>query len=75
MGKSTFSEFIARQIKNITIEPVLFVYAFGLGVVAGAQINTNLLIWKMCHMELGHPNETCANLSNDAYKDIEEEVQ
>jgi MFS family permease len=75
MGKNTFSEVIVRQIKNITIEPVLVFYAFGLGVVAGAQINTNLLILKICHMELGYSKDICGNLSNDAYKDIEEEVQ
>jgi len=75
MGKNTLSEFIVRQIQNITIEPVLFVYAFGLGVVAGAQINTNLLIWKICNLELKYPEDVCGNLSNDAYKEIEEEVQ
>jgi hypothetical protein len=32
------------------------------------------LIWKICHLELHHTEEVCANLSSEANKEIEEIV-
>jgi PCFT/HCP family folate transporter-like MFS transporter 1/3 len=67
--------FFLRLWKSISIEPVLFVNVFGISIVMGAQISTNLLIWKICHLELNYPEEICGNLTDDAYKDVEEIVQ
>jgi PCFT/HCP family folate transporter-like MFS transporter 1/3 len=75
MDKNNPLQILLRQFKSITIEPALFVYTFGLGIVLGAQITTNLLIWKICHLELNYPEEICGNLSIEANQKIEGLVQ
>jgi hypothetical protein len=49
MGKNDLLKVLARQLKTVTIEPSLFIYNFGLGVVIGAQVTTNMLIWCRFH--------------------------
>jgi hypothetical protein len=35
----------------------------GWSIVFGAEITTNLLMWKICHFKLEYSSEICANLS------------
>jgi hypothetical protein len=63
MVKYKVSEFFVKQIKSLTIEPLIFLYSFGLCVTSGAQITTNLLIWKICRDRLEYSEETCGNLT------------
>ena len=32
-------------------------------IIFGAQIPTNLLMWKICHVQLNYSLEVCSNLS------------
>ena len=57
----------------ITLEPLVFMRAFGFLIVDGAQITTDLLLWKICHLELHHPEEICSNLTS--YETIKDDVQ
>lgn len=61
--------------KSLTIEPLIFLYSFGLCITAGAQITTNLLIWKFCRLELNHPDDVCDNLASANHTDVEVDVQ
>jgi hypothetical protein len=63
MVKYKVSEFFFNQIRSLTIEPLIFLYSFGLCVTSGAQITTNLLIWKICRDRLEYSEETCGNLT------------
>jgi hypothetical protein len=44
-------------------EPVIFLSVIAFAAVYGAQIPTNLLMWKVCHIQLNYTSEICANLS------------
>lgn len=66
---------VKEFFQSITIEPVVFLFQFGIFAVKGAQLPTNLLIWKICVMELGYPESVCNNLTLEENKDIESEVQ
>ena len=66
---------ISGVLKTITLEPVIFFFLVGTFILNGAQIPTNILIYKICHVELNHTEEICANLGNDAYNGIENDVQ
>ena len=67
---------IVSVLKKITLEPTIFLLAFGCAIERGAQITTNLLIEKTCHNELNYTKETCANFSNEGFEeDIKVEVQ
>jgi hypothetical protein len=35
----------------------------GWSIIFGAEITTNLLMWKICHLKLDYSSEICANLS------------
>ena len=66
---------ISGFLKTITIEPVIFLFLVGTFILQGAQIPTNILIYKICHVELNHTEEICENLGKNEYSDIENEVQ
>ena len=66
---------IQHEISTITIEPVVFFFILSLKVDFGAQISTNLLIWKVCHLELNYTEDICSNLTLDENEYINEEVQ
>ena len=62
-------------LKTITLEPAAIPYAMGFGILNGAAIQTDLVIWKICHIQLNQTQEICDNLSADENSDIEFEVQ
>ena len=66
MKKINFVQICLKQVKSITIEPLLFMIAFSLSLIGGAQVTTNLLIWKICHVELHYDENVCGNLSLEA---------
>ena len=66
MKKINFVQICLKQVKSITIEPLLFMIAFSLSLIGGAQVTTNLLIWKICHVELHYNENVCGNLSLEA---------
>ena len=59
----------------ITVEPVIALNRFGLGEIEGGQIQSDLLLWKICHLELNYTEEICGNLTLDEYDLINNEVQ
>lgn len=66
---------VKDYINSITIEPVILIYIFGVSTLDGAQVPTNLLIWKLCTKDLNYTEEICGNLSAEANEDVENEVQ
>jgi len=44
-------------------EPVLFFTILGWSVIYGAEITTNLMMWKICRLQLNHSEEICQNLT------------
>jgi hypothetical protein len=59
----------------ITVEPAIALNRFGLGEIEGGQIQSDLLLWKICHLELNYTEEICGNLTLDEYDFINDEVQ
>ena len=62
-------------LSQITLEPIVFLNAVRRLIDDGAQITTNLLIDKICHIELNYSDEICANLTNDGFSNYTDEVQ
>ena len=59
----------------ITVEPAIALVRFGIGAIEGGQIQSDLLLWKICHLELNYIEEICGNLTLDEYDLINDEVQ
>ena len=57
-----FVDFLIEFIGGITIEPVILLMALAFSVMNGAQVQTNLLMWKICHVEMKHDEDICRNL-------------
>ena len=74
---STDFEFIMIRhlLSQITVEPIIILVAICWTIVDGAQIQTNLLLWKICHLQLNYSEEVCSNLTLDENESIEIEVQ
>jgi hypothetical protein len=51
-----------RQLRIVS-EPVIFLTVTGWAVVYGAEITTNLLLWKVCRFKFNYSAEICSNLS------------
>ena len=66
---------IKKIIKKITLEPLVCVYMVARMLTYGSQIETNLMIWKICHLELNYPEDICQALSAPENEAIENEVQ
>ena len=62
-------------VQSITIEPMIFSMIFGMGLVAGSGMNTELIMYKACMLEFNYTEEVCENLDDPDNHDIEEEVQ
>ena len=60
---------------KVTLEPMVLLRALAVFIVYGAQITTDLLLWKVCYYEQKHPEEVCRNLSLPEYKEVRGEVQ
>ena len=58
---------------RITLEPVSFCLAFGIALIVGAEVSTNLLLRKICIQELNYTELICDNLNKSS--DIFNEVQ
>ena len=66
---------MSEALKTITIEPTIFLFFLGYYILNGAQIPTNILIFKICHIELNYTEEVCNHLGDDSNKLTQEEVQ
>ena len=62
---------VKKYFKSITLEPMVLIFAFGMATLSGAQVTTNLLLWKLCTKDLNYTQEVCGNLSADANEDAE----
>ena len=62
-------------LKIITIEPIIALIKFGHGEIEGGQIQSDLLLWKICRMEFNYTEDICGNLTLDEYDAINNEVQ
>ena len=60
---------------GLTIEPLMFLNKFGDKIADGAQQVNNLQIQKICQYEFGYNETICGDLGNDAYDDIQNDVQ
>ena len=43
--------------------------------IKGGQVQSDLLLWKICHLEFNYTEDICANLTLDEYDSINNEVQ
>ena len=67
---------IKNLASSITLEPPLALMGFGEGqIFAGGQIQHDLLLWKICHIEFNYTEAICANLTLDEYDSINDQVQ
>ena len=63
-----------RTFRNfISLEPVTFAMSFGVALLLGAEVTTDLLLHKICIHELSYPESICGNLNKTS--DIFNEVQ
>ena len=63
------------MLSFLSLEPVVFLVQFGRYALEGAQIQTDLLMWKICHLEKNYSESICSNLTLDEYDDINTMVQ
>ena len=57
-------------LKWISLEPAIFLLVCGQYLVTGSNLQVDLLIWKICRLQLNYTEEVCANLTNDGFEDI-----
>jgi hypothetical protein len=48
---------LKKAWSKVTLEPAIFLFGCMFGILYGVQVQTNLQLWKICHIELGY-NDT-----------------
>ena len=61
--------------KCVTLEPVIFLFGFGWSILNSSKVHTNLLMWKICHLEFGYNDTICTDLTNESHVEVMEQVQ
>ena len=61
--------------KSLSIEPAIFLYSLSYSIVAGTELATNMLIWKVCRYELGFNETICENLDLEENDNFQTDVQ
>jgi len=64
---------LVRAYRNITLEPMILMYIGSLGIINGSEVQTNLKLWKVCHIIFNNTEEVCDDLS--AHNETQDEVQ
>ena len=75
MRFSSLAGLTFQALKNVTVEPVIFFFLLGMFTLYGAQVPTNILIYKVCRFEMNHTDAICENLGDEENKEIEQEVK
>ena len=75
MDYSRYWVILRNFIKTISLEPSIFLFMLSSCLVSGAELQTNLIIWKVCHFEFGYNETICENLDQAENEDIQSEVQ
>ena len=60
---------------KLTLEPFIIVFIFVWYIQLGIQINRNLVMWKICHIELNYSKPICENLSAEENSQVQSIVQ
>ena len=63
------------EFTSITIAPFVLFFIFARQIDHGAQVTTNLMIYKICELELNYSKEICSNLTLTEYEEYNHEVQ
>ena len=60
---------------RITLEPLCFCVSFGIALIMGAEVSTNMLLHKICVQELNYNETICDNLnkSSDIFNEVQKE--
>ena len=60
---------------RITLEPLCFCVSFGIALIMGAEVSTNMLLHKICVQELNYSEWICDNLnkSSDIFNEVQKE--
>jgi hypothetical protein len=58
---------VKNYFRSFTIEPVVVLFVVGSAIYFGAQANADLLLWKVCKIELNYTQDVCENLSLGSY--------
>ena len=70
-----FLKRLKYEFTSITIEPFILFFILARMIDQGAQVTTNLMIWKICELELNETSEVCSNLTLAENEEVNHEVQ
>ena len=65
--------FVRNVFKNITVEPIVFLYV--INACTYQIVFQNLQIEKACKVNLNHTADVCDNLKDPANEDVQNEVR
>ena len=72
MSLSRVGLFVKNIFKNITVEPIVFLYL--LNGCTYTIVFQNLQIEKACKINLNHTDDVCDNLKDPANEEVQNEV-
>jgi hypothetical protein len=68
-------ERLSKIFYDITVEPVVLIFITGVFILAGSEVPINVLMYKICNVEMNYPDSVCNNLTDRTHEDIQKDVQ
>ena len=63
LSRKSFHAFSFCDFTIFHLEPVILLAIIAWAIIYGAEITTNLLMWKVCRLHYNYSEDICANLS------------
>ncbi len=58
-----------------TVEPVVLIFMIGVHIISGSEVPVNILMYKICNVEMNYTDSVCNNLTDPTHEDIQKDVQ
>jgi hypothetical protein len=66
---------LSKDFFDGSVEPVVLLFMTGAHIIFGSEVTTNVLMYKICFVEMKFNDSVCSNLTDPTHEDIQKDVQ
>jgi hypothetical protein len=66
---------LTKDFFDGTAEPVVLLFMTGVFILSGPEVPANVLMYKICIVELNLTDSVCKNLTDPIHEDVQKDVQ
>ncbi len=66
---------LSKDFFDGTAEPVVLIFMTGFYILSGPEVPANVLMYKICIVEMNYTDSVCKNLTDPTHEDVQKDVQ